>query len=325
METILTGEPLSAAPAPTAGGASLRGGWRAAVRLSLVAGLATLVSGCSAIGILNASGKLVEPGVTVSHDIAYASGDRRTLDVYRPAHPAPGRPVVVFFYGGSWDSGSKADYAWAGRALAAQGYVVVVPDYRLYPQVRWPAFLQDSAEAVKWAHDHAADYGGQASRLVLMGHSAGAYNAVDLATDGRWLSAVGLDPDRDIRAVVGLSGPYDFLPLESDELKTIFGPEDQRPDTQPINHVDGKEAPMLLITGDSDHTVDPGNSDRLAAKIIAAGGQAKVIHYASLDHARTVAALAPALRFLAPIMRETRMFIDQRTGFSPKAAAAPAG
>jgi len=325
METVLTGDPVSAAPARLAGGASLRGGWRAVARMSLVAGLATLVSGCSAIGILNASGKLVEPGVIVSHDIAYAPGDRRTLDVYRPSRTAPGRPVVVFFYGGSWDSGGKADYAWAGRALAAQGFVVVVPDYRLYPQVRWPAFLQDSAQAVKWARDHAADYGGEASRLVLMGHSAGAYNAVDLATDGRWLSGVGMDPHRDIRAVVGLSGPYDFLPLHSDELKTIFGPEDQRPDTQPINHVDGKAAPMLLITGDSDHTVDPGNSDRLAAKIIAAGGQAKVIHYPSLDHARTVAALAPALRFLAPIMRETKVFIDQRTGFSPKVAAAPAG
>ena len=296
-----------------------------ALKLSLAAGLATLASACSAVGMLNASAKVADPGVVVTRDVAYAAGDRHTLDVYRPAKSVPGRPVVVFFYGGSWDSGAKAGYAWVGRALAAQGYVTIVPDYRLYPQARWPDFLQDGAQAVKWARDHAGDYGGQASRLVLMGHSAGAYNAMELAVDRRWLTAVGMDPARDIAAVVGLSGPYDFLPLHSAELKTIFGPEDQRPDTQPINHVDGHEAPMLLITGDKDTTVDPGNSDRLAAKVTAAGGQARVVHYPTLDHVRTVAALAPSLRFLAPVMRETTSFINQRTGFSPKAAPAPAG
>lgn len=119
--------------------------------------------------------------------------------------------------------------------------------------------------------------------------------------------------------MIGLSGPYDFLPLESDELKTIFGPEAQRPDTQPINHVNGRAPPLLLITGDKDHTVDPGNSDRLAAKVRAAGGQVTVIHYASLDHARTVAALAGPLRWIAPIMREATAFIDRQTG-----TAAPA-
>jgi len=292
--------------------------------MSLIAGLGVLASGCSAVGVLNASAQVADPGVTLTRDIAYAPGERRSLDVYTPTRPAPGRPVVVFFYGGSWDSGSKADYAWVGRALAAQGFVTIVPDYRLYPEVRWPAFLQDSAEAVKWAHDHASDYGGQASRLVLMGHSAGAYNAMELAVDARWLRAVGMDPAKDIAGVVGLSGPYDFLPLRSPELKTIFGPPDQRPDTQPINHVDGRSAPMLLITGDRDHTVDPGNSDRMAARVIAAGGQARVIRYPTLDHVRTVAALAPALRFLAPVMREVKAFVDQRAASEPEPAAAPA-
>ena len=291
-----------------------------AVRLGLVAGLATLTSACSAFGLLNASTTIADPGVRVTRDIAYAPGDRHSLDVYTPAHPAPGRPVVVFLYGGGWDSGAKADYAWVGRALAAQGFVTVVPDYRLYPEVRWPAFLQDSAEAVKWTHDHAGDYGGAASRLVLMGHSAGAYNAVELAVDGRWLKAVGMDPNRDVAGVVGLSGPYDFLPLHSDELKTIFGPEAQRPDTQPINHVNGRAAPLLLITGDKDHTVDPGNSDRLAARVRAVGGQVTVIHYANLDHARTVAALAGPLRWIAPIMRKTTAFIDRQTGVAPPPA-----
>ncbi|HEY5006573.1 MAG TPA: alpha/beta hydrolase [Caulobacteraceae bacterium] len=286
---------------------------RPLARAGAVVGLASALGACSATGALNT----LEPkgGVTVTRDLAYADGPRQRLDVYAPSQPAPGRPVVVFFYGGNWDSGAKADYAWVGNALAQQGYVVVLPDYRLYPDVRWPAFLQDSALAVRWARDHAVAYGGDGSRLVLMGHSAGAYNAVDLAVDARWLTAAGVDPHRDIRAVVGLSGPYDFLPLDTDELKDIFGPEAQRPDTQPINHVDGHAAPMLLATGDQDHTVSPGNSDRMAARVNGRGGMAKVIHYPSLDHVRMVASLAAPLRWMAPVLRDVTAFIDEETGF----------
>ena len=257
----------------------------------------------------------VSPNVAVTRDIAYGPDPRQRLDVYAPTAPAPGRPIVVFFYGGSWDSGSKHDYEWVGQALAAQGYVAVVADYRVYPQVVWPAFLQDSALAVRWARDHGAAYGGEPARLVLMGHSAGACNAIDLALDGRWLRAVGVDPTHDIAAAVGLSGPYDFLPVRTDELRTIFGPEAQRPDTQPINHVDGRAAPMLLVTGDKDTVVDPGNSDRLAAKVRAAGGVAEVIHYPKLTHATTVGALAGPLHFLAPVLRDASAFIDARTGW----------
>jgi acetyl esterase/lipase len=227
--------------------------------------------------------------------------------------------VVLFFYGGGWDSGAKHDYRWVGLNLAAQGYVTVVADYRLYPRVVWPAFVQDCALAARWTRDHAGAYGGDASKLVLMGHSAGAYNAIELAVDKRWLGGVGMDPATDIKAVIGLSGPYDFLPLHSDELKVIFGPPDRRPDTQPINHVDGHAPPLLLITGDRDHTVDPGNSDRLAAKVRAAGGQVEVLHYSKLSHGRTVGALESGLRWLAPIMLNVTRFVNLQTGFEPPA------
>jgi len=273
------------------------------------------MSGCSTLGVLNAVS--ASPSVVVTRDIAYGPDPRQKLDVYAPPTRVPGRPVVVFFYGGSWDSGSKRDYAFVGNALAAQGYVAVVTDYRVYPQVVWPAFLQDSAQAVRWARDHAAANGGDASRLVLMGHSAGAYNAVDLAVDDRWLRAAAVDPARDIAAVVGLSGPYDFLPVRTGELKAIFGLEAQRPDTQPINHTSGQVAPMLLVTGDKDTVVDPGNSDRMAAKVRAAGGTAQVIHYPKLTHPLTVAALAGPLHFLGPVMRDAAAFIDKQTGWTP--------
>ncbi len=281
-------------------------------------GLSAMVGGCSTMGVLNAVS--ANAAVSVTRDVAYGGEARRRLDVYAPKARIAGRPVVVFFYGGSWDSGERGNYAWVGQALAGQGYVAMVADYRLYPEARWPDFLRDGALAVRWAKDHAAAYGGEPSRLVVMGHSAGAYNAIELAVDRRWLESVGMDPGRDLRAAVGLSGPYDFLPLKSERLKTIFGPEAGRPDTQPINHVDGRAPPLLLVTGDRDTTVQPGNSDRLAARVRAAGGDVAVIHYPKLDHVRTVGALAGPLRWIAPMMRDVSAFVDARTGFQAEPA-----
>jgi acetyl esterase/lipase len=130
--------------------------------------------------------------------------------------------VAVFFYGGSWDSGRRQDYAWVGRALAAQGFLTIVPDYRLYPAVRYPGFVEDGALAVRWAADHARALGGDPGRIVLIGHSAGAYIAAMLALDDRWLEAAGVDP-KAVRAFAGLSGPYDFLPLDGPVTQRTFG------------------------------------------------------------------------------------------------------
>ena len=282
------------------------------IRNAVAVGLGALLAGCTAFGVLNT----LEPkgGLAVTRNVAYGEGERGRLDVYAPKVRREGRPVVVFFYGGGWDSGRKDDYAWAGAALASAGYVAVVPDYRIHPHARYPDFLEDGARAVRWARDNAAAHGGDPRRLVLMGHSAGAYNAAMLALDGRWLAAVGMDPRRDVRAWVGLSGPYDFLPLKSEVLKTIFGPEDQRPLTQPINHVGDGAPPALLITGDRDATVRPGNTDRLADKLRGHGADVTVVHYPRADHVRTVGAIASPLRFLAPVMRDVTGFVDAKTG-----------
>jgi acetyl esterase/lipase len=248
-------------------------------------------------------------GLTITRDIAYQPGPRGMLDIYSPRSANGHTPVVVFFYGGGWDSGRRSDYAFAGEALARKGFVAIVPDYRLYPEVRWPAFLQDSAKAVAWARAHSAEYGGDPARLFLMGHSAGAYNAVTLAVDRRWLQAVGMDPGRDLKGAVGLAGPYDFLPLRSEELKIIFGPEAQRPDTQPINHVDGHNPPLFLVTDSADKVVDPGNTPRLAARVRAAGGPVETKVYQGLSHQLLMGAIAAPLRFLAPVLADSTRFI----------------
>ena len=263
---------------------------------------------------------------TLVRDIAYRPGERGGLDVYIPSGTGAGkhRPVVMFVYGGNWETGDKAMYRFVGAALANQGFVTVVPDYRVFPEVRFPSFIEDAAQAVRWVRDHAAEYGGDPDRIVLMGHSAGAQIAAMLSFDRRYLAAVDLDPRRDVRSFVGLAGPYDFLPLHSPVLKQIFGPEEGLAATQPINFVDGGAPPVLLATGDADTSVRPGNSTRLAARMREHGGTAEVKIYPGVTHRTLIGAFAPPLRSLAPVLRDAVHFIRQTTDEQPAEPAAVA-
>lgn len=279
---------------------------RSLVALAAVAILAVLTA-CTPLGLLNAT--TPSEGYRREAGIAYGSLARQKLDVYVPAGAAQPLPVVVFFYGGGWQEGRREDYRFAGEALASRGCVAVVPDYRVYPEVRYPEFLRDAAAAVRWVHDHVGDYGGDPTRLFVMGHSAGAYNAAMLALDNRWLAEVGLDPQRMLRGWIGLSGPYDFLPIKTPVIQTIFGPRDQWPATQPIAYVSATAPPALLMTGDADTRVLPRNSERLAARMREAGVAVTEHVYPGLGHGRTVAALARPFRTDPPILEEVGRFV----------------
>jgi len=239
--------------------------------------------------------------------LAYGRKPRQKLDVYKPRHAAKA-PVLVFFYGGSWQGGSRDLYLFVGASLAAQGIVTVVPDYSIFPPVRFPIFVEDAARAVRFAHESAAQWGGDPARLVLMGHSAGAYIAAMLSFDPQWLRQVDLNSQTDLAAFIGLAGPYDFLPIESRTLRTIFGGAN-RAETQPISFVTGREAPSLLITARRDRLVSPGNSRRMAARIRARGGVVEERTYGGVGHLTLIGAFAPALRVLAPVMREVTQFV----------------
>jgi len=251
--------------------------------------------------------------------LRYGSGPRQLLDVYRPRH-ARGAPLIVFFYGGSWQRGSRDLYPFLGASLAAQGIVTVVPDYALFPAARFPEFLQDSARAVAFAREHAREWGADPERVVLMGHSAGAYNAAMLTFDPQWLAAEGLRASRDIGGLVGLAGPYDFLPIRGRILQRIFGGAN-RVETQPITFVTGHEAPALLIAAKRDTLVDPANSERLAAKIRDMGGRAEARLYGRVNHYTLLGSFAPALRMLAPTMREVTDFVWRVTSRRVRTAA----
>ena len=221
--------------------------------------------------------------------------------------------MLVFFYGGGWDSGRRQDYAFAGQALAAQGFVTVAPDYRLVPQVRYPDFLTDCAAAVAWAHAHAAAYGGDPDRILLAGHSAGAYNAMMLALNTRYLRDAGVDP-RVIRAAAGLSGPYDFLPFRVKSTLETFGQASDPAATQPINHVAPGAPPIFLAHGDKDTLVYPKNTLALAAALSRAGDTVEVKIYPGLSHADLVLALSRPFRGKAPVLADMTAFLKAHAG-----------
>jgi acetyl esterase/lipase len=239
--------------------------------------------------------------------LAYGERPRQKLDVYRPRHAAKA-PILLFFYGGSWQRGSRDLYPFVGTSLAAQGIVTVVPDYSIFPPARFPMFVEDAARAVRFARDRAGQWGGDPSRLVLMGHSAGAYIAAMLSFDPQWLEQVGLNSQTDLAGFIGLAGPYDFLPIESRTLRTIFGGAN-RVETQPISFATGKEAPSLLITARRDRLVNPDNSRRMAAKIRARGGVTEERTYLGVGHLTLIGAFAPGLRVLAPVLRDVTQFV----------------
>jgi acetyl esterase/lipase len=265
--------------------------------------------GCSGADFVNSM--VPRDGYRVIEDLAYGPGPRQKLDVYIPSAAPASLPTILFFYGGGWTAGSKADYLFVGQAFAARGYAVVVADYRLYPDVKYPAFLEDGAAAVAWVKRRmAAETGAASNALYLMGHSAGAYNAAMLTLDGRWLAAQNLRACDTVDAFVGLAGPYDFLPLTGRSLPAIFGGPTPA-DTQPINYVTDQPPPMLLISGLDDTTVRPANSRNLAAKARAAGGTVEEKYYPDIGHIWLAGSLGAPLQHMAPTIDDVDGFLKK--------------
>ncbi len=271
--------------------------------LKLFAAIASVfVSGCTqiAFGVANIN---VDSAAIAS--VQYDPEHALSLDVYRPENARGKVAVVVFFYGGSWKWGTRQDYRFVGQSLAKAGVLVLMPDYRKAPQVAFPAFVEDGARAVAWAKQHAAEYGGDPSRIFVAGHSAGAHIAAMLGTDGRFLRAVGMQP-RDLAGVVGLAGPYDFLPITDPTLKPVFGSESQWPLSQPVNFVDGDESPFLLLQGTADKVVWPRNAQRLATKLRALHEPVEV---RMVDGAGHFGLLVGLLRDASPVRRDVLRYI----------------
>jgi acetyl esterase/lipase len=281
-------------------------------RRTLLAALPFLTACTPSLGTFDAFAPRDAGAARVARDVAYGEGPRRRLDVYAPAGRDRPLPVIVFIYGGSWDSGDKDDYGFVGAALASRGFVTVLPDYRLVPEVRFPGFLEDCAAAVRWVSDHASEYGGDPRRIVLVGHSAGAYNAIMLALAADYLRNAGVDA-RSIRGAIGLAGPYDFLPFDVDATRNAFGQAHDPQLTQPVHFARADTPPLLLLWGEDDTTVGPRNLESLARAQRAAGGEVATKTYANVTHVGIMLALSRPFRGRAPVLNDVTVFAQRVT------------
>ncbi len=278
------------------------------IGLSLIALMLLLgaLAACAPLTVINA---LTPSGSYTRQTVQYGATARNKLDVYTPRNANQAAPVVVFFYGGSWNSGDRADYEFVGEALASRGFVAVLADYRLYPEVRYPDFLEDSAQAVAWAANEVQRYGGDPTRLFVMGHSSGAYNAAMVALDARLLAQYGMTPAA-LRGWIGLAGPYDFTPIENTAVRPVFFFPDTPPASQPINQVTGAAPPALLIASNKDDLVNPvRNTGGLANKLRAAGVSVREVYFDNTTHASLVASLSRPLRGLAQTLDRVEEFV----------------
>lgn len=281
----------------------------------LAIALPLLLAGCADVFFAAVDSIESHDNVQRHGGIVFDAKHKLALDVYNPKH-AKNAPVVVFFYGGSWTSGERRWYRFMGDALAENGVVAFIPDYRKYPQVRFPAFVNDAARAVAWVHKNARKYGGNPERLFVMGHSAGGQIAALLATDKRYLNAVGMQL-QDISGFIGIAGAYAFEQYVESEPEIFGNTRQNQFDSQPVNFVDGDEPPMLLLQGEDDHEVEPSNAKTLYARAMAVGDTAILKLYAHTGHAGIALAYARGNHGYAKSLADTLAFVD-----NPQASAA---
>ena len=268
------------------------------------------LAGCSGFSYFVANAPASFGSFHRTRDLAYGSEPTQRLDVYAPNDSAT-HPIVIFFHGGSWTMGRKSQYEFMGAALAARGYLTVIPDYRLYPEVRFPTFVEDSARAVAWVHEHAHELRGDPDRIVLMGHSAGAHMAAMLALSSDYLGRAGVPP-RCIVGLVGLSGPYALDP-NSDTLRTIFaapyGPDDWRP----VHFVTDRAPPALLLHGLDDDVVSPTHTEKLRDALLSHNASVETHLYPGRGHADTAGSFTLVARFRTPALQQTLAFLGRVT------------
>jgi acetyl esterase/lipase len=275
-------------------------------RLVLLALLAAL-AGCSPRLLVETV--FLGDNFVLTTGVAYGPDAAQRLDVYRPRRAERQAPVVVFLYGGRWQSGARRDYRLVGDALTRRGFLVVIPDYRLYPAVLFPAWVEDAARAVAWTRAHAASFDGDTARVFVIGHSAGAHTATLLDLDEHYLRDAGV-PAGGVKGFVSLAGPVDTSWTDPD-VQALMGPAAGWPNSYPRTFIDGTEPPLLLLHGDGDHTVAPANSTHLAARILERGGCARTVAYPHVGHVELVVALALPRLGIAPVLGDVADFIQR--------------
>jgi acetyl esterase/lipase len=243
----------------------------------------------------------------VASNVAYGTDPDQTLYVFKPKQAQPNLPILMFVHGGSWQEGNAADYGFVGRAFAASGFLTFVVNYRKHPKYPYPSFVQDVATSLKWVHSNAGQYGGDAEKIFLVGHSAGAYDIALAVLDQRYLEEAGAKSSY-VKGVATLAGPFDFLPLDSDITREVFGKISGLESTQPINFVRTDAPPFLILHGTADTTVYPKNAKSLFKHLTDVGASAKLIEYQGVSHVGILLDMAKPLRGNAPVFDDIVKF-----------------
>ena len=278
-------------------------GWALLIVVLVIAGIALALQysiGQNGPKVLDIADRITggSRDVALVHSESLGDHAKQKLTVYRSENDAddsPAKPVFLFVHGGGWRSGDIDDYGFLARGLVPEGYVVVLAGYRLGPDGVFPGMLDDTAKAVAWTKNNIAKYGGDPDAIFISGHSAGAYNVAMIGLDRQWMGREGLDTS-DIAGVIGMSGPYDFYPFDSESTQLAFGGADDPLTTQPISFGRADAPPMLLVQGEKDTLVSPRHAPTLAKVVTDAGGQAETAMFAEMDHNAPILALASPWR-----------------------------
>lgn len=260
---------------------------------------------CSPLALLNAT--VSNDGYTSTLNQAYGKHRRQQLNIHVPNMVNNNADVVIFYYGGHWQSGSKDDYAFVADAFTENGVITVIPDYRVFPDADWREFISDGANTYQWVYDNIAGFGGNPERIFIMGHSAGAHIAAMVTTNPSLFRS----PIKPPCGFLGLAGPYDFLPISDADVKQVFASADDLKNTQPITFVSAGVPDMLLMHGLNDTTVKPGNSTRLAARVNQFQGRAQIKLYKGVDHTDILISLASTFRSYSPALSDSMEFIQK--------------
>ncbi|MEM7620428.1 MAG: alpha/beta hydrolase [Pseudomonadota bacterium] len=265
--------------------------------------------------VLQGLGKaLSEQNINVTYNQIYGSHKRHKLDIYLPqktnTQRADTSPIVIFYYGGGWRSGERGMYHFVGAALASRGITTVIPDYRLFPDVKFPAFVEDAALAYQWVWENLVKNNKNKRKIIVMGHSAGAHIAALLALDTHYLQNL----DKDISmpdGLIGLAGPYAFNPTTWPRTKPIFSHVKDEETTRPIAYARKNAPSSLLIHGTDDGIVKPWNTNQLIRALNKAGAKSQKIELKDIGHFGIILSIARPFRWRAPVLERMTDFITR--------------
>ena len=275
------------------------------------------VQAFSALAIVN--GITSNGGVGVSKGILYGDEPLQDLDIYYPKPLVQAMktnttikqdyPMVVFVHGGSWESGSKEEYAFVGQSLAQAGYVTAVINYRKAPEHVYPDYVEDTAQAIAWSYKNAKRFHANPERFAVVGHSAGAFNAVAAVANEDFLKPYGIKP-KDITAVIGIAGPYsyDFRKFSS---VTAFAADATPDEVMPDRQIKGQQPPYLLLTAEKDKVVYATNTIKMTQALKAAGVTVQTSEIAGASHATSIGAMAPPLRWVNDVRAQVLSYLDK--------------